>query len=146
MKLQTEKQLEEIKAEIWNKHYATRESFDKGMDKFYRKAKQEFGYPCPKCGKIMQHQKEIHTFSCECGERIWYVDRFGDVTINDVRKEFNKKVGELKENMKIKFGDNPMKPVKIILKEINKIFNSEKEMVATQNNLNPTTKKEEKSK
>ena len=35
MKLQTEKQLEEIKAEIWNKHYATRESFDKGMNKFY---------------------------------------------------------------------------------------------------------------
>jgi len=42
VKTKTEKQLEEIKAEIWNKHYATRESFDKGMDKFYRKAKEEF--------------------------------------------------------------------------------------------------------
>jgi len=58
----------------------------------YRLAKEEFGYPCTKCGKIMKHQKEIHTFNCECGERIWYVDRLGDVTINDVRKEFNKKV------------------------------------------------------
>jgi len=42
------------------------------------------------------------------------------------KEEFNKKVEELKENIKIKFGDNPMKPVKIILKEINKIFKEAK--------------------
>jgi len=66
----------------------------------YRKAKEEFGYPCPKCGKIMQHQRQIHSFICECGEKVWYVNRLGDVTINDVRKEFMRKVEKFCEEIK----------------------------------------------
>jgi len=43
------------------------------------------------------------------------------------KEEFNKKVDKLIENIKIKFGDNPMKPVKIILKEIDKLAKEFKE-------------------
>lgn len=33
---------------------------------------------CSKCGRKMEHQKEIHTFVCSCGNRDWYVERLGD--------------------------------------------------------------------
>lgn len=43
---------------------------------------------CPDCGLKMEHHKEIHTFVCECGKRVWYVERVGDnvESIQDFKK------------------------------------------------------------
>jgi DNA-directed RNA polymerase subunit RPC12/RpoP len=35
-------------------------------------------YKCPACGRIRRHDKEVHTFVCECGNREWYPQRESD--------------------------------------------------------------------
>ncbi len=33
---------------------------------------------CPECGLIREHQRYIHSFVCECGNKEWYCERIGD--------------------------------------------------------------------
>lgn len=44
---------------------------------FCKRKEKELG-SCFKCGKKMEHLREIHTFQCSCGYREWYCERVGD--------------------------------------------------------------------